>query len=110
MARGRDRRLIRLLFPEAGITSEQDIPQHLFDTLAALSPVRPGTGGDRSPADRAPAELPPHLRAVRDELAKALAPRGEDLLAEVKLGLHAGRGRVIADAHEPSEAAETLIR
>lgn len=109
MARGRDRRLIRLLFPEAGITNEQEIPQDLFDTLAALSPARPGTGGSLSPGDRPPADLPPHLRAVRDELAKALAPRGEDLLAEVKLGLDDALRAVIADAHERSEAAELLI-
>ena len=109
MAGGRDRRLIRLLFPAADITNTQEIPQHLFDTLNALSPARPGTGGDLPPDGRPPVDLPPHLRAVRDELAKALAPRGEDLLAEVKLGLDDALRPVIADAHERSEAAELLI-
>ncbi|MGO8892606.1 MAG: hypothetical protein ACLP8X_18185 [Streptosporangiaceae bacterium] len=109
MAGGRDRRLIRLLFPAADITNTQEIPQHLFDTLNALSPARPGTGGDLPPDGRRPVDLPPHLRAVRDELAKALAPRGEDLLAEVKLGLDDALRPVIADAHERSEAAELLI-
>lgn len=109
MAAGRDRRLIRLLFPQAAITNDQEIPQDLYDTLNALSPARPGTGGDPPLGDRPPVELPAHLRAVRDELAKALAPRGEDLLAEVKLGLDEALYPVIRDAHERSEAAELLI-
>ena len=46
---------------------------------------------------------------MQDELAKALAPRGEDLLAEVKLGLDDALRPVITDAHERSEAAELLI-
>ena len=109
MAGGRDRRLIRLLFPEADITNTQEIPQHLFGTLNALSPARPGTGGDQPSGDRPAADLPAHLQAVRVELTKALAPRGEDLLAEVKLGLDDALRPVITDAHERSEAAELLI-
>ena len=109
IAQGRDRRLIRLLFPEADVTNTQEVPQHLFDMLNALSPARPGAGGGLPPGDRPPADLPDHLKAVRDELAKALAPRGEDLLAEVKLGLDDTLRPVVADAHERSEAAELLI-
>ena len=40
--------------------------------------------------------------ALRPEL-RALAPRGEDLLAEVKLGLDEELYPVIRDAHERSE-------
>ena len=109
MAKGRDRRLIKLLFPQAGITNAQAVPQHLFDTLNALSPVRPGTDEDLLSGDHPPAALPAHLKAIRDELAKALAPRGEDLLAEVKLGLDDALQHVITDPHERSEAAELLI-
>jgi hypothetical protein len=109
MAGSRDRRLITLLFPQARITDAEEIPQGLFDMLDALSPARPGTGGDLSPSDRTPVDLPPYLRAVRDELAKALAPRGEDLLAEVKTGLDDALRTVIVDAHDRSEASELLI-
>lgn len=109
MAGGRDRRLIRLLFPEAGVTNDQEVPQDLYDTLNALSPARPGGGGDQPPGGQPPVVLPAHLRAVRDELAKALAPRGEDLLAEVKLGLDEALHPVVRDPHERSEAAELLI-
>lgn len=109
MARGSDRRLIRLLFPEADVTNDQEIPQTLFDTLSTLSPARPGSGIDQQPGEESPVDLPPHLRAVRDELTKALAPRGEDLLTEVKLGLDDALQAVIHDPHERSEAAELLI-
>jgi hypothetical protein len=109
MARSRDRRLIKLLFPQMHIGNDQEIPQDVFDTLNALSPARPGTGGNQPPGDAIPADLPPHLERIRDELAKALAPRGEDLLAEVKVGLDDALREVITDPHDRSETAELLI-
>jgi hypothetical protein len=109
LAGGRDRRLIMLLFPEAGITNEQEVPADLFETLNALWPAHPGTGDDLPAGDRDPADLPPHLLEVRDKLEKVLAPRGEDLLAQVKLELDDILRPVIKDAHERSEAIELLL-
>ena len=59
MAGGRDRRLIRLLFPDASITNDQEIPQDLYDTLNALSPARPGAPATSRPATRHPWSCPP---------------------------------------------------
>ena len=109
MATSRDRRLIQLLFPGAEVENDQDIPREVFESLNALSPARPGATGDLPPDGQPEVKLPPHLRAVRDALAKALAPRGEDLLAHVKLELDDALGTVITDVHERSEAAELLI-
>lgn len=108
LAGSRDRRLISLLFPDEGITSEQEIPQELFDTLNALRPVHPGTLEDTEPGDGLPA-LPPHLEKVRDLLGDLLAPRGEDLLAHVQLDLNDVLEDVIKDPHDRSEAVELLI-
>lgn len=109
MAGGRDRRLIMLLFAEAGIANEQEVPQELFDTLNALWPSHPGAGLDMPGADVADASLPPHLREVRDTLENALAPRGEDLLAQVKLELNDVLRPVVKDTHDRSEAIELLL-
>jgi hypothetical protein len=110
LAGGRDRRLILLLFPEAGITNEQEVPQELFDKLNALRPANPGTDTGLPTADPdAVAELPPHLRKVRDQLERVLAPRGEDLLAQVKLELDEALREVVTDAHQRSEAIELLL-
>ncbi|NJP47761.1 hypothetical protein HCN08_30790 [Streptomyces sp. PRB2-1] len=108
LAGSRDRRLISLLFPDQGITSEQEIPGELFDTLNALRPAHPGTGEEPSPDDSQPV-LEPHLVTVRDLLGDLLAPRGEDLLAQVQLDLHDALEDTVKDPHERSEAVELLI-
>jgi hypothetical protein len=109
MAGGRDRRLIMLLFPGAGITNEQEVPQELFETLNSLWPPHPGVA-EESPGDNPQrAQVPVYLRRVRDSLEKVLAPRGEDLLAQVKLELDDILRPVVKDAHERSEAIELLL-
>lgn len=108
LAGSRDRRLITLLFPEAGIRNEQEIPRELFTTLNALRPSRPA--GESDPFSTAdPVVLPAHLETVRELLEKLLAPRGDDLLAQVQLDLDDTLADVIANAHERSEAVELLI-
>ncbi|GHJ49063.1 hypothetical protein Cs7R123_64050 [Catellatospora sp. TT07R-123] len=107
LAGGRDRRLIMLLFPDAGITNEQEVPNELFGLLNALGPAHPGAD-DGYTADES-IELPPHLRAVRASLEKVLAPRGEDLLAQVKLELSDALRDAVKDAHLRSEAIELLL-
>ncbi|MGW1055955.1 hypothetical protein [Streptomyces sp. NPDC002521] len=109
LASSRDRRLITLLFPDEGITSEQEIPARLFDELNALRPAAPaanGTGGTDAAEDL---DLPPHLEVVRRLLSDLLAPRGEDLLASVQLELNEALIDVVKDPHDRSEAIELLI-
>ncbi|ULR47806.1 hypothetical protein [Streptomyces deccanensis] len=107
LAGSRDRRLITLLFPDEGITSEQEIPDHLFDQLKALRPAPP-TSDDTDEA-AGDASLPPHLEAVRRLLGDLLAPRGEDLLASVQLELNEVLLDVVKDPHDRGEAVELLI-
>ncbi|GGN37706.1 hypothetical protein FHR83_005357 [Actinoplanes campanulatus] len=107
LAHGRDRRLIMLLFPDANITDERDVPAELFTTLNTLWPAHPGADDD-GPHDNAP-PLPSALVPVRTALARLLAPRGEDLLTQVKIELGDILQPVIADAHDRSEAIELLI-
>ncbi|MER0243288.1 hypothetical protein AAHZ94_14925 [Streptomyces sp. HSW2009] len=107
LAGSRDRRLITLLFPDEGITSEQEIPDHLFDQLKALRPAPPTSDDtDKAAGD---AGLPPHLEAVRRRLGDLLAPRGEDLLASVHLELNEVLLDVVKDPHDRGEAVELLI-
>ncbi|MEV7970694.1 hypothetical protein AB0O34_32600 [Sphaerisporangium sp. NPDC088356] len=108
LAGGRDRRLITLLFPSAGITDRQDIPKDLFDTLNALHPVPPAAPSDTRP-DSAPVQLPDPLAKVRDLLERVLAPRGDDLLAQVKLELNEALEQTVTNAHDRSEAIELLL-
>jgi hypothetical protein len=108
LAGSRDRRLITLLFPDAGITSEQEIPSELFDALRALRASHPG-GLSEAPPTAGTVMLAPHLAQVRDLLEKLLAPRGEDLLAQVQLDLNEALIDVVKDPHERSEAVELLI-
>jgi hypothetical protein len=109
MAGGRDRRLIMLLFPGAGITNEQEVPQELFEMLNSLWPPHPGTAGDAPGENPDRTQVPAHLRRVRESLEKVLAPRGEDLLAQVKLELDDVLRPVVKDAHERSETIELLL-
>ncbi len=107
LAGGRDRRLIMLLFPDAGITNEQEVPPEMFGILNALWPVHPGT--DETLLDVSDVELPGYLLQVRDTLAKILAPRGEDLLTQVKIELDDILRPVVAQPHQRSEAIELLL-
>ncbi|WP_218041236.1 hypothetical protein [Acrocarpospora macrocephala] len=109
LAGGRDRRLIKLLFPDAGITNDQEIPRELFDKLNALHPVQPGSSADARPRDSKGVQLCVHLSKVRDLLEKVLAPRGEDLLTQVKLDLDEALTKIVTDPHERSEAIELLL-
>ncbi|WP_329317827.1 hypothetical protein OIE77_42610 [Streptomyces sp. NBC_01715] len=107
LAGSRDRRLISLLFPDEGIAGDQEIPAGLFATLNALRPAHPGSSEDSSPDETS--DLPSHLLRVRELLGDLLAPRGEDLLASVRLDLHEALEDIVKDAHERSEAVELLI-
>jgi hypothetical protein len=109
LAGSRDRRLITLLFPDEGITSEQEIPARLFDELNALRPASPAGGGGADTASTGDPSLAPHLAAVRRLLGDLLAPRGEDLLASVQLELNEVLLDVVKDPHDRSEAIELLI-
>jgi hypothetical protein len=97
-----------LLFPDAGITNEQEVPPEMFRTLNALWPVHPGVD-ESSPGDEPAIVLPEHLLHIRDILAKLLAPRGEDLLTQVKIELDDALRPAVDNAHERSEAIELLL-
>lgn len=109
LAGGRDRRLIMLLFPEAGITNEKEVPKELFDTLNALRPIHPALEDDQPTEQPSSTALPQHFEKVRNELEKVLAPRGEDLLAQVKLDIGEALSETIEDSHQRSEAVELLL-
>ncbi|MFE3558557.1 hypothetical protein ACFXKW_27415 [Streptomyces sp. NPDC059193] len=108
LAGGRDRRLITLLFPDAGITSEQEIPLEYFALLRALHPASP-TADDAEMETGDDSALPADLEPVRETLAVLLAPRGEDLLSQVQLDLNDLLGDIVKEPHERSEAVELLI-
>jgi hypothetical protein len=86
LARGRDRALLRLLWPEEGIEDGADIPAGLFQQLNALMPSR---YQHRDPLSGKKASLPEtDWPEVRDELSALVGPRGEHLLNAVKIELH----------------------
>ncbi|MFJ7245570.1 hypothetical protein ACIQWA_13095 [Kitasatospora sp. NPDC098652] len=104
---GRDRRLIHLLFPEAGITIEHEIPQELFDKLNALRPPKPGQDPLTDPL--AAVELEGHYVEARAILGELLGHRGADLLTHAQHRLNDLLKDVVKDEHDRAEAVELLI-
>ncbi|RFS81426.1 hypothetical protein D0T12_31195 [Actinomadura spongiicola] len=106
LARGRDRTLLRLLWPEADAGDGTDIPTEIFQQLNALMPARyqrhdPLTGQ---------ASLPePDWHCVRDALSALVTPRGEHLLDTVKIELHRLLEERIKDPHKRAQAINLLV-
>jgi len=106
LARGRDRALLRLLWPDADTEDGTDIPAGLFQRLSALMPGRylrrdPLSGTARLPE--------PDWPEVREALGALVAPRGEHLLDEVKIELHGLLEDSIKDPHQRAQAINLLI-
>ncbi|MGW3389890.1 hypothetical protein [Streptomyces cinereoruber] len=104
---GRDRRLIHLLFPESGITSEHEIPQELFDKLNALRPPKPGQDPLADPLSTV--ELEDHYQEARGVLGELLGHRGTDLLTHAQHRLDELLSDIVKNEHDRAEAVELLI-
>ncbi|WP_045876482.1 hypothetical protein [Pseudofrankia sp. DC12] len=104
LAQARDRALIRLLWSDAPVDDDQPIPGDLYDRLNALMPSRyrrdPAAGQGPLPE----ADWP----AARRALEALVTPRGEDLLDEVKLDLHAILEDTVKDVHRRTQAINLL--
>jgi hypothetical protein len=106
LARGRDRALIRLLWPKTEIADEGDIPSDFFQRLNALMPAR-YRGIDLLTSQ--PSLLEPDWDDVRRALGALVAPRGEHLLDMVKLELHTLLEDSIKDVQQRSKAINLLV-
>lgn len=103
---GRDRTLIRLLWPESDQGDDQAIAPGFFTQLRALMPTRYMPQG----AGRGlPQQLEPDLAEVRRALESLVAPRGQDLLDAVKLELHAQLEQRLKDPHQRAQAINLLV-
>ncbi|QMU67112.1 hypothetical protein [Streptacidiphilus sp. P02-A3a] len=106
LARGRDRTLIRSLWPEADSMDGADIPVELFQRLNALMPARYQR---RDPLTGQASLLEPDWHEVRNALSALVAPRGEHLLDAVKLELHGLLEGTVKDPHRRAQAINLLI-
>ncbi|WP_066946624.1 hypothetical protein [Microtetraspora fusca] len=106
LARGRDRTLIRLLWPDADQAEEMNIPAELFQQLNALMPARYQR---LDPLTGQASLLEPDWHEVRNALGALVAPRGEHLLDAVKLELHRLLEDTIKDAHRRTQAINLLV-
>ncbi|ONI91764.1 hypothetical protein ALI22I_07585 [Saccharothrix sp. ALI-22-I] len=106
LARGRDRVLLRLLWPDECAEDETSIPVELFQKLNALMPARyqrlDPLGGQTS-------LLEPDWHEVREALSALVAPRGEHLLDQVKIELHRLLEASVKDPHRRAQAINLLV-
>ncbi len=105
LARGRDRTLIGLLWPNVSLTA--GIPEELFGHLNAMRPAR----FQRPDPLASPAALagPPDWDQLRHTLATLVTPRGEHLLDEVKLELHNLLEDTVKDPYLRTQAINLLV-
>jgi hypothetical protein len=109
LARGRDRALIRLLWPDADADAADasDIPAEVFQRLNALMPARyqrhDPLDAQASPLDE------PGWDDVQRALSALVAPRGEHLLDMVKLELHELLEDRVKDPHRRAQAINLLV-
>jgi hypothetical protein len=105
LARGRDRALLRLLWPDADV-EDGGIQAGFFERLNALMP---GRYQRRDPLS-GKANLPePEWPEVRQALGALVAPRGEHLLDQVKIELHDILEDSIKDPHRRAQAINLLV-
>ncbi|MEV1013271.1 hypothetical protein AB0I89_22055 [Micromonospora sp. NPDC049801] len=104
MARGRDRTLARLLWPDSDI-GDAGIPTEIVERINALMPER-YQHADRH--GRASGALEPVWADVQRGLSALVGPRGESLLDAVKLELHELLGDVIKDGHRRAQIINLL--
>ncbi|WP_046469455.1 DEAD/DEAH box helicase family protein [Allosalinactinospora lopnorensis] len=101
LARGRDRQLARLLWPnEEEAAGETDLPSDIAARLQRFMPVRYGD----EPAATANDE-----RAVSRALEALVAPRGESVLNEVKIRLHELLAPRISDPQRRAQTVHLLM-
>ncbi|WP_309114762.1 hypothetical protein [Saccharothrix sp.] len=106
LARGRDRTLLRLLWPEEETEDETSIPVELFHRLNALMPARYRS---RDPLLGPSGPLDPVWQDVREALSALIAPRGEHLLDQVKIELHRLLEAGVKDPHRRAQAINLLV-
>lgn len=103
LARGRDRQLIRLLWPDLATSWETDLPADLARRLQDLMPARylqpRATESD-------PTEV--GWDEARRALEALVAPRGQQLLDAVKLELHQLLESRVKDPHQRAQAVNLL--
>ncbi|WP_281920344.1 hypothetical protein [Nocardia cyriacigeorgica] len=107
LARGRDRRLIRLLFPDLDCTSDSEVPEDLFPHIDALIPARYGDTDPTLPRPGTP--LPPEWPQIKQALSALVSPRGKHLLDAVKMELHALLDDRVKDPHTRAMAVNLLV-
>ncbi|GAA0400530.1 hypothetical protein GCM10009541_49590 [Micromonospora gifhornensis] len=105
LARGRDRTLIRLLWPDADL-ADADIPAEMFQRLNALMPARYQRD---DPLGAQVSLLEPDWDDVRRALSVLVAPRGEHLLDMVKLELHELLKDCVEDPHRRAQTINLLV-
>jgi hypothetical protein len=104
MARGRDRTLATLLWPDLDL-GDAGIPTEIVERINALMPER-YQQTDRH--GRASAALEPAWADVQRGLSALVGPRGETLLDAVKLELHELLGDLIKDGHRRAQIINLL--
>ncbi|MGW6074696.1 hypothetical protein ACWF09_00830 [Streptomyces sp. NPDC055186] len=104
LARGRDRQLVRLLWPDLDASADTDLPADLALRLQDLMPARylqPRI------AEADPTEV--GWDEVRRALEALVAPRGQQLLDAVKLDLHRLLESRVKDPHRRAQAVNLLV-
>ncbi|GAA1774239.1 hypothetical protein [Luedemannella helvata] len=105
LARGRDRSLIRLLWPDSE-NDEADIPTELTERINALMPARYQRNDPFGTSDQ---PLEPVWADVRRALSALVAPRGEHLLDMVKLELHDLLTDLVKNPHHRAQIINLLV-
>lgn len=104
LARGRDRQLARMLWPDLDTSVEADLPADLARRLQDLMPAR-----HLQPrvAETDPTEV--GWDEVRRALEALVAPRGQQLLDAVKLDLHRLLESRVKDPRQRAQAVNLLV-
>ncbi|MFB7448815.1 hypothetical protein [Streptomyces sp. NPDC056194] len=104
LARGRDRQLARLLWPDLDAPAESDFSADLAQRLQDLMP---GRYLQPRVAETDPTEV--GWDEVRRALEAVVAPRGQRLLDAVKLELHQLLESRLKDPHQRAQAVNLLV-
>lgn len=104
LPRGRDRKLLRLLWPDLVDEETTEIPTEVHQRLDALMPAR----YRRHDELRDEVDLEPPWHHVKRALQALVTPRSEHLLDSIKVELHDLLGDTIKDAHRRAQAINML--
>ncbi|MCF4123028.1 hypothetical protein L1785_18795 [Antribacter sp. KLBMP9083] len=100
-SRGRDKAIVRALWPDETVVDGEQLPEEVYTRLAALMPAPRGVA--RVPVDD------PRLVDIPSLLGHIVAPRGEDHVSEIKLELHDVLSDVVPDVTSRTEVINDLV-